>query len=62
MKVVAEGVENGRQLEVLRTAGCDWLQGYFFARPASAADMGTALRAHSYDKALPPAALVLPTS
>jgi diguanylate cyclase (GGDEF)-like protein/PAS domain S-box-containing protein len=62
MKVVAEGVENGRQLEILRNAGCDWLQGYFFARPAAAEDMHAVLLAHPYDKALPPGALVLPNS
>ena len=61
MKVVAEGVENGRQLEILRQAGCDWLQGYFFARPASAEDMQSVLLAHPYGQAHPPAALVLPT-
>jgi EAL domain-containing protein (putative c-di-GMP-specific phosphodiesterase class I) len=62
MKVVAEGVENGRQLEILRTAGCDWLQGYFFARPAAAEDIRSVLLSHPSDSSLPPAALVLPSS
>ena len=31
--VVAEGVETGRQLELLRQAGCAIVQGYFFSRP-----------------------------
>ena len=31
--VVAEGVETGRQLEMLREAGCDIVQGYYFSRP-----------------------------
>ena len=60
MNVVAEGVENGRQLEILRNAGCDWLQGYFFARPAAAEDIQAILLAHPYGNAYPPAALVLP--
>jgi diguanylate cyclase (GGDEF)-like protein len=36
-EVVAEGVETEAQLEVLRALGCDWGQGYLWARPAPAA-------------------------
>jgi EAL domain-containing protein (putative c-di-GMP-specific phosphodiesterase class I) len=32
-EVVAEGVERREQLEVLRTIGCDLVQGYIFAQP-----------------------------
>ena len=31
--VVAEGVENEMQLEVLRNKGCDYIQGYYFSKP-----------------------------
>ena len=31
--VVAEGVETQKQLDILRNAGCDVVQGYFFSRP-----------------------------
>lgn len=32
-KVVAEGVETDSQLEVLRSMGCDYIQGYYFSKP-----------------------------
>ena len=31
--VVAEGVEHERQLEYLRTHGCDKIQGYLISKP-----------------------------
>jgi EAL domain-containing protein (putative c-di-GMP-specific phosphodiesterase class I) len=31
--VVAEGVETDAQLKLLRDAGCDLVQGYYFSRP-----------------------------
>jgi diguanylate cyclase len=36
VSVVAEGVEHEGQAVFLRAAGCDRMQGYFFARPANA--------------------------
>lgn len=33
LPVVAEGVEKGEQVEFLREIGCDYVQGYYFARP-----------------------------
>ncbi len=33
LRVVAEGVETKEQLERLRELGCDYVQGYYFARP-----------------------------
>ena len=39
LKVVAEGVETLRQGGFLRTAGCDNVQGFFFARPMTAAQL-----------------------
>jgi EAL domain-containing protein (putative c-di-GMP-specific phosphodiesterase class I) len=39
LEVVAEGVETGRQLEWLRTAGCDIIQGFLLGRPVSEEDI-----------------------
>ena len=36
LKVVAEGVENERQQQILAEIGCDELQGFLFAQPMSA--------------------------
>ncbi len=33
MKVVAEGVETEHQLNFLKKAGCDYIQGYYFSKP-----------------------------
>ena len=36
MDVIAEGVETANQLEHLKDLGCDWGQGFFFAKPTDA--------------------------
>ena len=36
LSVVAEGVETREQFEQLREIGCDYVQGYYFAKPMSA--------------------------
>jgi EAL domain-containing protein (putative c-di-GMP-specific phosphodiesterase class I) len=33
LKVIAEGIETEEQIRLLRAAGCDYGQGYFFSRP-----------------------------
>jgi diguanylate cyclase len=40
LAVVAEGVETDGQREILRSLGCDELQGFFFARPMPADVLG----------------------
>ena len=39
LKVIAEGVETEEQCALLKAAGCDYGQGYLFARPMPAADL-----------------------
>lgn len=46
LAVVAEGVENARQLEVLRELGCDVGQGYLLGRPLTAGQVPEAISAY----------------
>jgi diguanylate cyclase (GGDEF)-like protein len=41
LTTVAEGVETAEQLEILKTMGCDQIQGYFFSRPLPAEEFLT---------------------
>jgi EAL domain-containing protein (putative c-di-GMP-specific phosphodiesterase class I) len=41
MKVIAEGVETEQQRDLLKDAGCDFGQGYLFARPINALELET---------------------
>ncbi|WP_296511125.1 EAL domain-containing protein [Rhodoferax sp.] len=43
LRVVAEGVETALQRDLLLEAGCDFAQGYFFARPMPAEQLETLL-------------------
>ena len=43
LSVVAEGVETGEQLERIREIGCDYVQGYFFAKPMPSDEFGSYL-------------------
>jgi EAL domain-containing protein (putative c-di-GMP-specific phosphodiesterase class I) len=39
LRVVAEGVENEREANLLRRIGCDELQGFWIARPLSSVQL-----------------------
>lgn len=43
LKVVAEGVENQQQLEILRAQGCDIVQGYLYSHPLPATQVAALL-------------------
>ena len=44
LRVVAEGAEDGRTLDLLSVIGCDLAQGYYIGRPVSARQMTRMLR------------------
>lgn len=44
LSVVAEGVENLEQINRLREMGCDYVQGYYIARPIPAAEFEQLLK------------------
>lgn len=39
LKTIAEGVETGEQLKILRLLGCDMIQGFYFSRPVRATEI-----------------------
>ena len=47
LSVVAEGVETKEQLEHLRNLGCDYIQGYYLAKPMDPADFEELFRQQS---------------
>jgi EAL domain-containing protein (putative c-di-GMP-specific phosphodiesterase class I) len=44
LKVVAEGIETAGQLDLLVKAGCDFGQGYLFAKPVPATEFTEFMR------------------
>lgn len=47
MDVIAEGIENERELDFIKRTGCKYGQGYYFSRPLPARDATTLLEACS---------------
>jgi diguanylate cyclase (GGDEF)-like protein/PAS domain S-box-containing protein len=46
IQVIAQGVETQEQADLLRLAGCDYAQGYWFARPMDATSFDAYLRSN----------------
>lgn len=46
MAVTAEGIENEKQMKLLRLAGCDQLQGYWFSEPMPIEDLRSLRQQH----------------
>ena len=44
LRVIAEGVETASQLDFLKAAGCDEIQGYWFSKPIPADPYAQLLR------------------
>ena len=44
LKVIAEGVETESQLEILRSSGCDYIQGWYYCRAMPADELAAHLR------------------
>ncbi len=52
LRVIAEGVETQGQCDLLRDAGCDYGQGYLFARPMPGEEFDALLRAQKLAQAV----------
>jgi diguanylate cyclase (GGDEF)-like protein len=46
MDVIAEGVETKEQLDILRSLGCDQIQGYYFSRPLCVSAFAERVQSH----------------
>ena len=53
LNVVAEGVETKEQVERLRELGCDYVQGYYFAKPMPSGEYEELLKTQSFQGTVP---------
>jgi diguanylate cyclase (GGDEF)-like protein len=50
MRIVAEGVEDKRQVTLLKKAGCDIFQGYYFSKPLALEELRIFAKKHCHSK------------
>ncbi len=50
LKVVAEGTDDPSHIEILKNCGCDYAQGYFYAKPLPADDAAKFIASHFKEK------------
>jgi len=50
LKVVAEGTDDESHIDILKECGCDYAQGYFFAKPLPALEAGKFISDHFKEK------------
>ncbi len=50
LKVVAEGTDDESHIEILKECGCDYAQGYYFAKPLPAEEAGKFISDHFKEK------------
>lgn len=50
LKIIAEGVENESQIKILRSYGCDQIQGYYYSRPLPEDEFRAYLRKDQADQ------------
>lgn len=53
LPTVAEGVETAEEVEVLRSMGCNYIQGYYFSRPMPPDTFATYLQTHKVQTKVP---------
>jgi diguanylate cyclase (GGDEF)-like protein/PAS domain S-box-containing protein len=51
LRIVAEGVENQEQVDLLRSLGCNLMQGFWFGRPLAAKEAGKLLQLDNVEEA-----------
>ena len=49
LKVIAEGVESEAQLEQLKSLECEYIQGFYYAKPMPADDFIEFIKQHTAD-------------
>jgi EAL domain-containing protein (putative c-di-GMP-specific phosphodiesterase class I) len=49
LRVVAEGIEDRRTLDTVKSFGCDYAQGFYFSRPVPAAAFAAAVHLAEFD-------------